>query len=240
MRCVRFVVLCGCAAATLASPVPPACISGTLASYLALANGCTIGPQPTFSFSDFSFNAMVTKGAPSLLSGKAIDVTPMNTVPSELALQFSSSGFDVGSGQAVEYIVSYTVDPPPPEILHFALALDPPTSTGLVQIKTELCVGAPFIGTDCPSGITDNLTVFQLGTAGVLTDTVSFPGVVAQLGVINTITINGSAGISDPASFSSFDNTTLTSIPEPPSSLLAACGIALLGLLARRVRAKLR
>jgi hypothetical protein len=236
---MQFILVLTSAAVALAAPV---CMPGTLANYVALTNGCTIGPPPTFTFSNFSFSLVSSSGSPTILTANDIDVTPMNSVPSELTLQFSSSGFNVGNGQTVEYVISYLVDPPPPEIIHFrsSLNIDPPPPIGLALVSTELCDNAEFVGTVCPSGLTDTLTVFQSGATSVLSDTADFSGVVAELGVINTITLNGGGAPSDPAGFSSFTNTVITSVPEPANAFVGACGIGLIVFLARRVHTKFR
>ena len=230
------VLLFTCVAAALGSP----CTTAPHSSYLSAGFACTISPQPTFTFSDFAFSAMVTGGAPTLLDANGITVTPTNTTANSLALAFSSSGFSVDAGQSVQYVISYLVDPPPPEIIHFNLALtpDPPTPAGLAQVSTQLCVGAAFANDSCPS-TTESLIVYTNGTLSVLNDTVDFSGTVATLGVMDTITLNGGSSPSDPASFLSYEDTTITDLPEPASGLLGMIGVTLILLLVRCMRTEL-
>ena len=239
MTYLRSILLITCATTALTSPLPPACTTETLANYQALTSGCTIGPPPTFTFSDFMFTASVTSGSPTLLTTTGITVTPDNATPGALALQFASSGFSVGNGEGVKYVISYTVDPPPPEIIRFASALDPPPFSGLAQVQTELCVGAAFVGATCPTGITDTLTVFQNGASSMLNDSTDLSGIVATLGVINTITLSaGAVAPGDPASFSSFSNTVVTNVPEPASGVLSIGALSLFLFVSRRARTK--
>jgi hypothetical protein len=221
-------------------PVPPACGSGTLATYLTLTNGCTIGPQPTFTFSNFAFAATVLQGSPAVLTAGEINVAPSNPASNSLNLVFSSSGFQVGTGQSVQYVISYNIDPPPPEILHFAADIDPAPTSGLAQVTTDLCVNGFFTGGVCPTGLTDTLNVFISASGDVLTDSVNFSGTIAKLGVVDTITLRGGSAPSDPASFSSFGNDTFTSVPEPVSGFVAAWGLALSAFLARCLKTKIR
>lgn len=241
MNPLRFSVFVVFATIALASPlpVPPACGSGTVATYLTLTNGCTIGPEPTFTFSNFAFSATVLQGSPTVLTAGQINVAPSNPASDSLDLVFSSSGFQVGTGQSVQYVISYNIDPPPPEILQFHSDLDPPDTSGLAQVTTNLCVNGFFLGGVCPTGVTDTLHVFISASGDVLSDAVKFSGTISKLGVVDTITLRGGSAPADPASFSSFGNDTFTSVPEPASGFVAAWGLALTAFLARRVKTKI-
>jgi hypothetical protein len=173
-----------------------------------------------------------------------IQVNPGNPQLDALSLQFSSSGFNVGAGQEVSYAISYTIDPPPPEIIHFGLSLksDPPPPFGLAQINSDLCVGAAFSfsdGTSCPSGITDSLAVYQRGSTVVPNAIVDFqPPGITTLGVIDTIILNG--GTDAYATISGFGNNTVTDVPEPFTGLPVAIGLVLVLFLSRSACAKVR
>lgn len=239
---VLLLATCAISRVATSAPIPaapPVCQPGTLAQYEALASGCTIGPSPTFTFTNFKFQVLSGGGssgtmAPlTVVNPAEIEVTPSsNLLQGSLALSFSSDGFSVGSGQSVEYSLSYTVDPPPPEIIHFSVSLasDPPIFPGLAQVNTELCVYAAFSGSVCPSpGKPLLLTVFDNGVSSVLNATTAdFSPVAVVLGVDDLITLNG--GVNGEASFSNFGNTTsvVGQIPEPASVDLAVLALGLL------------
>lgn len=220
----------------------PECQAGTLAQYEVLTNGCTLGTGYTFTFSDFTFQ--VLSGSDGESSGSqlasAIHVTPVFSPDRQLSLSFSSSIFSVGSGQSAEYLIGYTEDPPPPEIIRFssALSTDPPVYPGIAQVTTDLCVYAAFDGRSC-AGTPFSLSVFDNGHSSTLFDqTPDFSPVATVLGVRDTISLNG--GDDGSASFTSFeDGTSITGIPEPASVSLLASALMLL-LLARYVGAKSR
>lgn len=237
---------CGlCALGDALTAVPTTCGTASLAVYTAQGFSCTIGAQPTFTFSDFSFSVLGSSGSPTVLGPGNIQVNPGNPQLDALSLQFSSSGFSVTAGQEVSYAISYTIDPPPPEIIHFGLSLgsDPPPPFGLAQITSDLCVGAAFSfgdnGTSCPSGITDNLAVYQRGSTVVPSAIVQFPAPgITTLGVIDTITLNGESDAY--ATISGFGNNTVTDVPEPFTGLPVAIGLVLVLFLTRSACAKLR
>lgn len=230
-----------------AAPVP-SCPSGTLADYLALTNGCTIGPNPTFTYRDFAFAVLSASGGATVLNPSEIDVTPTYVFsPGLLDLKFSSSGFHEGSGQSVQYLLAYTADPPPPEVIRFNLrmSLDPPVLfPGTAQITTNLCVYRAFSGSACPApGVADSVNVANDGNPADLSDTTpDFSPVAVILGVRNTISLAGGSSTSDPAEFASFDNGTsiVGQVPEPASVALCVLGLCLMVFRMRRAHAKAR
>jgi hypothetical protein len=92
--------------------------------------------------------------------------------------------------------------------------LDP----GDVNISTDGCVGAAFVGLTC-SASTVSVTV----NPSQLTDSVFFSP-TAILGIINTISLNADQGT---ASFNSIENDVFVT-PEPASFLLAGLGVLLM------------
>jgi hypothetical protein len=232
------------AAAMLLAPIVraasvPECEAGTLAHYEALPNGCALGTGYTFTFSDFTFQILsASSSEPASEIAAAINVTPVFSPDRQLSLSFSSPFFSASSGQSVKYLIGYTEDPPPPEIIRVSSALntDPPVYPGMAKVTTDLCVYAAFNDGDCP-GTLFTLTVSDNGISSHLFDqTPDFSPVATILGVQDTISLDASTGGS--ASFTSFeDGTSITGIPEPASVwLLASAGMLL--LLVRRVRAK--
>jgi hypothetical protein len=234
-------------APVLCATAVPECQPGTLADYEALTNGCTLGPNPTFTVGQFSFDILqASAGAypsgPASEIAASIKVMPVLSPDQELSLSFSSPIFSVGSGQSVQYLIAYTEDPPPPEIIRFGLELttDPPVYPGVAQINTDVCVGAAFNGSSC-NAKQFSLSVFDNGIASdsKLSDqTPDFSPPAILVGVQNVISLDG--GATGSASFSSFeDGSSITGVPEPATLLLFALGLTLL-LMARYMRTKSR
>jgi hypothetical protein len=84
---------------------PPACVTGTLASYVALgAGGCTSG---TLVFANFAYSASAAGGAPTI-SAHQITVTPMLIVPQTTAFSFSASWSVSHPAHSQDSIIKYT------------------------------------------------------------------------------------------------------------------------------------
>lgn len=204
------------------------CPTASLADFEALGTGgCTVTGLP---FSGFTFITLKVTGGATAVDPANITVTPVDP-DAAAGLDFSSGGFDVDSGQSAEYQMSYSVDDPP--IIHeFDLDLvDPVTPPGFVTITTVECLGAAFVATTCPTGITVTNTVSDNGIFSVPSSNVSFAP-VRTMGVLTTITLDATAGGS--ASFSGFGETAIIA-PEPWSILLTG-SILLFLLLKHRVR----
>jgi hypothetical protein len=180
------------------------CVAGaTLDTYVALgAAGCTIGPQ---TVNNFSFSVVSVGGGATAIADTDITVTP--TFGSNLyGAIFGSSDFSVTTG-FVNYVIGFTWDSIP--IAGMGDVLDP----GNVNILTDGCVGAAFVGSFC-SGTSVSVDVNPSQT----TDTVFFSP-TAVLGISNNISLIAD----DPASFTSIENDVYVT-PEPASFLLAALG----------------
>ena len=240
-------------AGTIASP-PAACPAGTgsLESYIALgATGCTIGG---FTYWDFQFAADVASTA-TPIDASAVAVTPAAS-PTALGIRFSSSGFEVASGQWVVYWLTYNIDPPPVIIRGFEeklypyemagsqppiirgdeLALASAIGPGWVTIDTLLCVGGIFTGPagsrSCSAQSTTALSLFDMPPGSFqYTDSVVFGSLVNTVGVWHTIRLDATAG--GTADFWALDNRAFL-VPEPAGWLLLGGGLALLALLRRR------
>jgi hypothetical protein len=201
-------------ALAMASP----CIPGTLADYEQLptgpSGGCTVGP---LDFHDFGFILDSSSGGAIPVAASAIMVTPSSGFDN-FGLTYSSDGFSVTSGQFIQYVLSYTVDPPPP-IIHggsLSFDVDGPTFPGLDDITSVQCLDAAFNGAVCPTS-TVTQSVFDNGLTSSFSSTVAF-GPVSTLGNRTTITLDATSGGS--ANFASFTETVIT--PEPSFGVAVA------------------
>jgi hypothetical protein len=192
------------------------CTSGaTLDTYVALGvTGCTVGPQ---TVNNFSFNSSASGGATAIPD---TDITVTPTFGSGFyGLLFASSDFSVPLG-SVSYTIGYTWDSIP--IRGLGDDLDP----GDVNIVTDGCVGAAFVGLTCSTS-TASVSV----NPSQLTDTVFFSP-TAILGIINTITESADMGT---ANFGGVENDGVVT-PEPASFLLVVLGVAILAAAILRKR----
>ena len=197
-------------------PASPCVAGATLDTYVALgAAGCTIGPQ---TVNNFSFSVVSVGGGATAIADTDITVTPTFGTNLYGAI-FASSDFSVTSG-FVNYLIGFTWDSLP--IAGMGDVLDP----GDVNILTDGCVGAAFLGSSC-SGAVVSVTV----DPSQLTDTVFFSP-TAILGIANHISLNADQGT---ASFKSIENDVFVT-PEPASFLLAALGMSMIAVGIRRYR----
>jgi hypothetical protein len=192
------------------------CVSGTLASYEALgATGCSVGP---INFFNFGFATAAMSGGAVPVDATEITVSPV-TAPDSYGLNYASTGFQVSTGQFIQYLLTYTSDPQPPIIHGFAMQMfvDGPVFPGEATVASEECLGFAFSGATC-AGSTVSQSVFDNGITSSLTSVQSFPP-VDTLGDRTTITLDASSGGS--AEFTSFSESVLT--PEPaPGPLVGA------------------
>jgi hypothetical protein len=195
----------------------PVCVSGgSLASYEALAAGCTVGP---FTVMSFTFGVVSSTGGPTLVTAADITVTPeigVSGFGQFYGLQFASTGFQVTATQSVEYSLAYTVDPTP-DIRGLGDVLDPPV--GDVNIQSVGCVNAAFSGNVCPtSTVTINVST---ASPNAFVD-IAPPD--TTLGIIDTIDLDEGGGTA--SGFDSIEGDSY--VPEPAAgSLMAALGLAL-------------
>ena len=208
-------------------PLPPPCVAGTLASYIALGSpGCSID---ILRFNEFDFDVVTSAGGAVPISEADIIVTPSFATPSAM-LTFSSSGFAVSGTESVSYLIAYTVDPHP-EIFDFFLDMSTftPVAPGTVDITADLCVGAAFSGSSCSTTV-ETLHVFHHGATSDLSDGVAFTP-VNTVGVRNTIDLAANGASAD---FSSLSNRTGI-VPEPGTMTLVACALVAAAGLRRRL-----
>ena len=200
------------------------CTIQSLAVYEGLTPnvGCTIGASGIFVY-NFTFSAMNAIGVTPITASN-ITVTPTFTT-NVFSLNFGATvgatGFSVGSGQSVQYVIGYTWDPDD-DIQSMDDLEDPPafTSPGSSGISSVGCLNTPT----CSSTATVN--VFDGPSSAQLTNSVSFAA-VAVLPVQNTLSLQGGSGGS--ASLDGFTNEV--TVPEPATWLT---GVAFLGLLLLR------
>jgi hypothetical protein len=205
------------------------CTTDTLANYEALgSSGCTIIGERV---SDFAFSTTSATGGAIPVTADQVNVTPTSP-PNECCLTFASTGFSVSAGQSVQYSLAHKIDDPP--IIHgwILLLKDPVMPPALITITSEECLGAAFLGTVCPTGMTVTNNVFDNGITSVLSDT-KFFSPEAIVGVLTTITLDASLGGS--ASFTSFTECGVL-VPEPVSVVLTTTGLILLSLMRSRRR----
>jgi hypothetical protein len=95
-----------CSAAVWAAP--PACVTGTLASYIALgANGCTLAGTV---YANVSYSATASGGA-AKITPQQIAVIPQFEVPATGTFSFSAA-WKVDQGQLQDTVITYTAVPP--------------------------------------------------------------------------------------------------------------------------------
>lgn len=128
----------------LLSAAPPPCITGTLASYIALgAEGCTFDGNV---FANFTYSANASGGA-SKITPEEITLAPALFAPETTKLDFSAP-WSVGADQTQESVISYTVVPP---------------STDTHPAQLDLTLGAVHIG-----GVIGGVTVKESTNVGTL------------------------------------------------------------------------
>jgi hypothetical protein len=202
------------------------CTTDTLANYEALGpGGCTIKGLP---FMGFSFSTVAVSGGAVPVDANHVTVSPVDP-DVQAGLNFASNGFSVTAGQFVQYQLAFSADDPP--IIHGwdLLLFDPVTFPAVITITSEECLGAAFLGSVCPTGLTVTNTVFDNGITSVLTDTRFFPA-SSILGVLTTITLDATNG--GLASLNSITEQAVL-VPEPSSVLLTASSLLLLFLMRR-------
>jgi hypothetical protein len=218
MRLLSVLLLPAAALATTISPVP-ACVTASLASYIALGGtGCQVGPLAVV---DFEFTAL--QGNTVTILPSDVTVTPVLSAPSYI-LQFSSPEFTASNSDVVRYLIAYTWDPGDIRSLDDVLN-DPPIPPGFAKITTDICVDAAFTNGICPTFVT-TISVFD-GIGTQLTASVVFSPPAATLGIRNTIDLEG-GGPGGSVTVNSFGSDV--TVPEPGTALLGVLSVALAGL----------
>src|SRR6516165_7196212 len=100
---LKIAVFCWLASRLLPA-APPTCMTGTLASYIALgAEGCTFNGNV---FANFAYSASASGGA-TMIRADQITVVPLLILPETARFSFSAP-WSVGKGQKQDSIISYT------------------------------------------------------------------------------------------------------------------------------------
>ena len=140
-----FLLGCGSLAAT-----PPACVNGTLSSYLALgATGCTYGGTV---FANFTYLGTATGDAP-VIRADQITVQPILIVPATAKFTFSGP-WAAGGGESQASVIKYTAVLPcgaaAPVELDLALgSAHVQGDIGSVNVRELTNVGALAVFTRC-------------------------------------------------------------------------------------------
>jgi hypothetical protein len=209
--------------------------SGTLDQLIALNGnatpGCTIDG---LNYSGFAWNET---GGNTTVAANQVSFTT-STSPGGLGVldlssssQFSVSGS--GANDALNYTLTYEIDPPPIIIRMFDQDLfDPVVSPGIADVATTICLGAAWAGGVCPTSTVSVDTFDHGGGVNQLTDSVTFaPQSTVGISTAINLEANGAS-----ASITGFGDTT-QALPEPSTYLLVALGLAaLLWLRSKRAR----
>jgi hypothetical protein len=142
---IRFVLALGFVfACASAWAVRPACVTGSLASYIRLgAEGCTVDG---ITFANFSYSVEASAGARTI-TAEEITVTPLPIIPGESKFGFSAN-WEVGKGQSLDSTIRYTAVPP---------------CGDTAPARLEMALDHSAIG-----GITGNVTVDESTNVGKL------------------------------------------------------------------------
>lgn len=203
------------------------CVSGTLASYIALPTGCTIG---LFTFQNFAFTIPLNVGVLTPLTASDIAVSVVPTAGFS-GLSYAAAYSAIGS-QAITYEIDWAIDPPPPILHAFELDMftNTPVAPGTADITSSLCVGALFVGVTC-SGTATSVTVFHHGSAGSMVNNLVTFAPNNILGIHTSIALDGHTTGS-----SSFTSFSASSVPEPATWLGVGGGLLMVFLRRRRRR----
>jgi len=166
---------------------PPACVNGTLASYIALGTvGCSVG---SVTFANFSYAAKSSGGAPKIPASKII-LSPSFQVPSTGGFMFAAM-WGVKQGQTQESIIKYTAVGNATSSGELMLALgthavgaggdvnvNETTTAGKLQVyencmtttgcKSVTSASVPFVPSSTVLAVTDDIKLSTLGGSATL------------------------------------------------------------------------
>lgn len=204
------------------------CVSGSLASYIALGStGCSIGDKTFSNFSDTSSGNVTPPDA------TAITVTPINSTDIGLAFNalWSVSGTNLTSDSTIDFEVA-VIGGGPMMITDASTVQSSSgfTGTGSASVTEGICGPAPCTVTQESTSTINSAGSTQLSNEVTFTPTGSI-NAVKDIGV--------SSGSSGSASISAIQDTfsqTPTSVPEPMSLLLLGTVLAGVGIVHRRTR----
>jgi hypothetical protein len=198
------------------------CITDSLANYLTLSGGCSLGEFTLQGFTYTQLSGSVT------IPASSITVTPLIS-GNQRSLTFSSGSFNLSSPDTSVYLLGYTWDPGDIRSFEDILNANSPVFPGFATIDTSLCENSAFTGSFCPNAV-DPLQVTDNGMSATLTDTAVFSSGLSIVGVRDQITLDASAGGS--SEIASFGN--LVVVPEPSALFVAPLAAGWMWLRSRR------
>ena len=231
-------VLCVGAIPALAAP---ACVSGTYASYQALAGGCSIGDATFSNFSGLTF--LNSPGVPALTASE-IEVIPSSTATSDLLtfVYLNAAGAPTPvtvntNGQVFSFGMSYQI------------VVTPSALTGIQMSSTY--------GNTMPGSISASKTIQPVGGGPMVTSTVTDAGTnhvmatynglvvpVSGVGaflVTDTTSLQAQTGVVTEAGFANtFNIGPFAPTPEIASQAMIGGGLVFLSLLANSMRKRKR
>ena len=211
----------------------PQCTSDTVAAYISLTGGCSVGE---FTLKNFAWNS-ITGESFVPVPATSVLVTPERTTGS-VNISFVSDAFNIRGNQQIKALLDYLIDPAPPILDEISLELsaDSPVPPGFAIITSDICIGG-LLRNNCFGGVVNSLTVQDFGAnspANVLTSSVVFPAPVNLVDVRTTIQLVANGQSSQIRGF----GTVTTTIPEPSTATTVLGAVAL--AIAARVKARAR
>jgi hypothetical protein len=220
-----------------ASSIYPACVAGSLQSYIN-SSGCNLGGVV---FSGFAFPAPLNPDGATVLDASQIELTP---AASGLSGSFDFSGdFFVPAEDAVTYLIDYFLLDTAPMLGGASLFLDP---FGDVSATDSLCADS-FFGTNgngntvceynTPNGVVEldpqSLSVDDANPPLSLSTSIELdPGAYSFASVETEIVLTG--GSTGASSGGVFVGYTIDPTPEPVTSLLCLGGLTVIAIFRRR------
>ena len=223
MRQFGLLVLALLGVTQLGSADPIACVSGTLASYIALGSGgCTIGTNLLSDFTETSFLTGATNISPSDLT-----VTPIGGTTNP-GITIDGSSIMANTGQTFDALINYVVSGNSYTSDTITLAGTNATGNGAVTDIQNFCqngnFSAPTFVKGCPGGEGPGSPQVLLGDGSSMASVAA-----SSLGITDNVTIDsGGAGTASGGTITDqFAAVATSAVPEPSTFVLSALGLAL-------------
>lgn len=170
MQRILMLLVVGLSISSLAWAGGPACVPGTLASYIALgSNGCSVGIA---AFANFGYGTKAS-GDAHMIPPDRIKVSP-GFVPFSVALSFSAS-WKAANGQTQDAFIKYTVLPASSTsfgVLTLQMGTIQVGNFGTVGVRQTTDVGEVAVVADCVEVCTftktDTLQFWPVATLQVI------------------------------------------------------------------------